>query len=144
MTTFREMVASDYQQVSGLWTETDHMVLREADSEQNITHYLTRNAGLSFVAIQNEVVVGAVLVGTDGRRGYLQHLAVSERCQGQGIGKQLVGLAVDALESQGIAKTHLFVVNENHSAQQFYQKLGWFPRDEVRMFSFNASDNLAI
>lgn len=144
MTTFREMVASDYQQVSGLWMETNHMVLREADSEKNITRYLARNAGLSFVAMQHDRVVGAVLVGTDGRRGYLQHLAVSEICQGQGIGKQLVDRALEALQLEGIEKTHLFVVNENHGAQQFYQKLGWFPRDEVRMFSFNNSNNIEI
>jgi ribosomal protein S18 acetylase RimI-like enzyme len=135
----REMDISDYSQVIALWSETEAMLLREADSRENIGRYLTRNPGLSFVALDGEVVVGAILVGTDGRRGYVQHLAVDSRCRGKGIGAKLISQAVTALEDIGIAKTHLFVANENLNAQSFYEKLGWFPRDEVRMYSFNSS-----
>lgn len=88
------------------------------------------------------MIVGTVLAGTDGRRGYLQHLAVSSRLRGQGIGERLVDATVDALAALGIHKTHLFVYHTNHSAQGFYQKLGWCARDEVRMFSFNGSEHL--
>ncbi|MCG9633352.1 GNAT family N-acetyltransferase [Vibrio sp. Isolate30] len=133
------MEISDYQQVMNLWSETEGMRLREADSEENIGKYLERNPNLSFVAVQGEQIVGAILVGTDGRRGYIQHLAVSKACRGQGIGAKLISNAVDALSSIGIAKTHLFVINDNLNAQAFYENIGWYPRDEVRMFSFNAS-----
>ncbi|WP_434764078.1 GNAT family N-acetyltransferase [Vibrio fortis] len=133
------MEISDYQQVMALWSETEGMRLREADSEENIGKYLERNPNLSFVALQGEQIVGAILVGTDGRRGYIQHLAVSKACRGQGIGAKLISNAVDALSSIGIAKTHLFVINDNLNAQAFYENIGWYPRDEVRMFSFNAS-----
>lgn len=135
----REMDISDYQQVMNLWSETEGMQLREADSEENIGKYLERNPNLSFVALQGEQIVGAILVGTDGRRGYIQHLAVSKACRGQGLGAKLISNAVDALSSIGIAKTHLFVINDNLNAQAFYENIGWYPRDEVRMFSFNAS-----
>ncbi len=135
----REMEISDYQQVMNLWSETEGMRLREADSEENIGKYLERNPNLSFVAVQGDEIVGAILVGTDGRRGYIQHLAVSKACRGQGIGAKLISNAVDALSSIGIAKTHLFVINDNLNAQAFYENIGWYPRDEVRMFSFNAS-----
>ncbi|WP_159653271.1 GNAT family N-acetyltransferase [Vibrio atypicus] len=140
----REMDISDYSQVIALWSETEAMLLREADSRENIGRYLTRNPGLSFVALDGEVVVGAILVGTDGRRGYVQHLAVDSRCRGKGIGAKLISQAVTALEDIGIAKTHLFVANENLNAQSFYEKLGWFPRDEVRMYSFNSSPSSNI
>lgn len=136
----REMAISDYQQVMNLWSETEGMQLREADSEENIGKYLERNPNLSFVALQGEQIVGAILVGTDGRRGYIQHLAVSKACRGQGLGAKLISNAVDALSSIGIAKTHLFVINDNLSAQAFYENIGWHPRDEIRMFSFNASN----
>lgn len=136
----REMEISDYDQVIALWSETEAMLLRDADSKENIAKYLERNPGLSFVALDDEVVVGAILVGTDGRRGYVQHLAVKPECRGLGTGARLISSAVDALSQVGIAKTHLFVANENLNAQAFYEKLGWFPRDEVRMFSFNSSE----
>ncbi|CAM3684403.1 Acetyltransferase YpeA [Vibrio aerogenes CECT 7868] len=138
---FREMVIADYPQVMTLWSATESMSLRDADSRENIGAYLSRNPGLSFVACQGSKIVGAVLTGTDGRRGYLQHLAVDQTLRGQGVGKQLVRCCVSALEQQGIAKTHLFVANENLCAQTFYERLGWYPRDEVRMYSFNASEH---
>ncbi|WP_044623254.1 GNAT family N-acetyltransferase [Photobacterium gaetbulicola] len=144
MVIIREMDISDYRGVLNLWTQSEGMTLRDADSEENITAYLKRNQGLSFVASDNDKIVGAVLVGTDGRRGYLQHLTVSPSHQSQGIGRQLVESVVSALSRIGISKTHLFVHSCNVNAQQFYLNMGWFPRDEVRMFSFNSSKNLDV
>lgn len=139
MTTIREMLISDYSEVIQLWSATEAMLLRDADSKENIGKYLQRNPGLSFVISNEGNILAAILVGTDGRRGYVQHLAVCSKCRGQGLGKKLINKAVAALSAQGIAKTHLFVANDNINAQRFYQKLCWFPRDEVRMFSFNSS-----
>ncbi|EHU9474577.1 GNAT family N-acetyltransferase, partial [Vibrio vulnificus] len=114
---------------------------RDADSKESINNYLIRNPKLSFVAVSADEIVGAVLVGTDGRRGYLQHLAVSSNYRGKNLGRELVSQAIGALANVGVPKTHLFVYNENVNAQQFYEKLGWFPRDEVRMYSYNSSSN---
>ncbi|WP_432463945.1 MULTISPECIES: GNAT family N-acetyltransferase [unclassified Agarivorans] len=141
MAVLREMRAADYQAVMALWRQAEGMTLRDADSEQSIAAYLQRNPGLSFVAVAQQQLVGAVLAGTDGRRGYLQHLVVAKAYRSQGLGRQLVAQVVAAFKCQGIAKTHLFVHLDNLHAQQFYQSLNWFPRDEVRMFSFNASSN---
>ena len=137
----REMHISDYSQVIGLWSTTEAMLLRDADSKENIGKYLKRNPNLSFVALDGDKIIGAMLVGTDGRRGYVQHLAVDSTFRGKGVGAKLISSAVEALSKIGIAKTHLFVANENINAQSFYEKLGWFPRDEVRMFSFNSSNS---
>ncbi|EHA1078955.1 GNAT family N-acetyltransferase [Vibrio alginolyticus] len=137
----REMHISDYSQVIGLWSTTEAMLLRDAGSKENIGKYLKRNPNLSFVALDGDNIIGAILVGTDGRRGYVQHLAVDSTFRGKGVGAKLISSAVEALSKIGIAKTHLFVANENINAQSFYEKLGWFPRDEVRMFSFNSSSS---
>ncbi|WP_233407810.1 GNAT family N-acetyltransferase [Marinomonas spartinae] len=139
MVVIREMTITDYDAVIELWRQTESMSLREADSRESIERYLNRNEGLSFVALNEDEVVGAVLVGTDGRRGYLQHLAVSLPLRGQKIGQALVDKSIKALALIGIHKTHLFVHNDNLNAQGFYEMLGWFPRDEVRMYSFNSS-----
>jgi len=139
--TIREMDISDYDSVIDLWCQTESLSLRDADFKQSIESYLNRNSGLSFVALSGNKIIGAVLVGTDGRRGYLQHLAVSSEFRGQKIGKALVEKSVDALTSIGVSKTHLFVYSNNVNAQNFYEKLGWLPRDEIRMYSFNNSSN---
>lgn len=144
MLAIRQMDISDYDSVISLWRDTENLSIRDADSKENIGLYLDKNPGLSFVAVIEDNVVGAVLVGTDGRRGYLQHLAVAPDYRKQGIGQSLVSESVKALDAIGIAKTHLFVLGDNMEAQGFYQSLGWYPRDEVRMFSFNCSVNLNI
>ncbi|MGR2952382.1 GNAT family N-acetyltransferase [Vibrio vulnificus] len=141
MVKIREMDIADYDDVIKLWGQTEGMSLRDADSKESINNYLIRNPNLSFVAMSANKIVGAVLVGTDGRRGYLQHLVVSSSFRGKNLGRELVSQAISALANVGVPKTHLFVYNENVNAQQFYEKLGWFPRDEVRMYSYNSSSN---
>ncbi|HGZ7315336.1 TPA: GNAT family N-acetyltransferase [Vibrio parahaemolyticus] len=141
MIKIREMDIADYEEVIKLWGHTEGMSLRDADSKESTNNYLIRNPNLSFVAVSADEIVGAVLVGTDGRRGYLQHLAVSSNYRGKNLGRELVSQAISALANVGVPKTHLFVYNENVNAQQFYEKLGWFPRDEVRMYSYNSSSN---
>lgn len=141
MILIREMQLKDYEGVIKLWQETENLSLRDCDSKANIGAYLERNPGLSFVAHLGKQLVGAVLVGTDGRRGYLQHLAVLGASRGQKIGYRLVEKSINALAEIGIPKTHLFVYQDNLNAQAFYERLGWFPRDEIRMFSFNATSN---
>ncbi|AIS57654.1 GNAT family N-acetyltransferase [Vibrio coralliilyticus] len=141
MVTIRPMAIEDYDAVIRLWLQTEGMSVRDADSRENIALYLDRNPDLSFVAISESNIIGAVLVGTDGRRGYLQHLAVLPQFRGQRIGYQLISQSINALAKIGIPKTHLFVYDDNLNAQKFYEKLGWFPRDNIRMYSYNSSVN---
>ncbi|NOI57868.1 GNAT family N-acetyltransferase [Vibrio coralliilyticus] len=141
MVTIRPMAIEDYDAVIRLWLQTEGMSVRDADSRENIALYLDRNPDLSFVAIIEGNIIGAVLVGTDGRRGYLQHLAVLPQFRGQRIGYQLISQSINALANIGIPKTHLFVYDDNLNAQKFYEKLGWFPRDNIRMYSYNSSSN---
>ncbi|ANW26824.1 GCN5 family acetyltransferase [Vibrio coralliilyticus] len=141
MVTIRPMTIEDYETVIQLWHQTEGMSVRDADSRENIALYLDRNPDLSFVVISEGNIIGAVLVGTDGRRGYLQHLAVLPQFRGQRIGYQLISQSINALAKIGIPKTHLFVYDDNLNAQKFYEKLGWFPRDNIRMYSYNSSSN---
>lgn len=69
MIDYREFTPADYDAVLALWRTAAGVVLREVDDRAPIERYLARNRGLSFVAVDGGQVVGAVLCGTDGRRG---------------------------------------------------------------------------
>ena len=125
----------DYEQVIALWGATEGLTLREVDSREPVLAYIRRNPGLSFVAREESVIVGAVLAGTDGRRGYLQHLAVARPYRGRGIGRTLAERVVEALSSMGVAKCHLMVRRENEAAKAFWEHLGWTVRDDISVMS---------
>ena len=137
----RAMQADDYPALLSLWQQSDGLVLRDSDSPTAIAAYLARNPGLSFVALAQGQLIGCLLVGTDGRRGYLQHLVVQESHRGQGVGRALLQAATQALSAIGIDKTHLLVLAGNESAMAFYRHLGWMERSDVRLFSYTSSGN---
>ena len=131
----REFTLEDYDPVYALWKASDGIGLSDADSKEGIKRFLTRNPGLSYIAVQNNQVVGAALCGHDGRRGYIHHLAVAESARRQGLGRNLVGRCMFCLMQIGIQKCHLFVFGENENAQKFWDSLGWMQRVELVMMS---------
>ena len=131
----REMVADDYAGAYELWSRTEGIGLSEADSEDRIRAFLARNPGLSFVAVDDGRIVGTVLCGHDGRRGYLYHVAVRETHRKQGIGKRLVASALQRLREERIDKCHLFVMRANDLGIRFWSGTGWDRRGGILVFS---------
>ena len=109
----REMTIQDYDEVLSLWQASEGVGLSDADSEEGVACFLDRNPGLSFVARDGEHLVGAILCGHDGRRGYIHHLAVSKPHRCQGLGRALVERCLSALRGDGIGKCHIFVFADN-------------------------------
>ncbi len=131
----REMTIDDYEAVYALWKSTEGIGLSNADSKEGIKTFLERNPGLSYVALDGDQLVGAVLCGHDGRRGYIHHLAVAKTHRKRGIGRSLVNRCVFALMQMGIAKCHLFIFEDNQNAIEFWKKIGWSQRVELMMMS---------
>ena len=138
---YRCMQISDYDAVIELWRSCEGLLLREADSKPGIDRYLARNPGLSFVAENGSGIVGSIMAGHDGKRGYLQHLAVDEVSRGQGVGGRLIELCLDALKAEGIEKTHLHVLKANRFGRRYWQRRGWIERADTQLYSFINGDN---
>ena len=137
----REMKIADYDPVYALLRSTEGVLLRAADSREAVQRYLERNPGLSFVACAEDRIVGCVMAGHDGRRGYLNHLAVEPAARQQGIGTALANEALAALKRAGIQKVHLAVVLENARAHEFWAHRGWVRRNDIVWYSWtNAAD----
>lgn len=129
------MTAADYPAVRALWESCEGVGLNDADRPEALQAYLRRNPGMSFVARRADAVVGAVLCGHDGRRGYLNHLAVDPHFRHRGIARDLVSHCLEALAKAGIAKCHLFIFNTNQEGRDFWRRIGWELRDDLAVAS---------
>jgi N-acetylglutamate synthase len=129
----RQMTIRDYDAVIDLWRGMPGIGLdADCDSRKGIARYLKRNPGLSFVACAKKgVIVGAVLSGHDGRRGYLAHLAVAPEVRKQGIGRALVARCLRALARHHIPKCNIFVFRSNVRGRGFWLREGWNLRRDL-------------
>jgi ribosomal protein S18 acetylase RimI-like enzyme len=123
-----------------LWSNTDGIGLGESDSPDRIETFLDRNPGSSFVALQSGAVIGTVLCGNDGRRGYIHHLAVAKTQRRSGIARELVQRVLVGLRADGIPRCHIMVFEDNELAASFWEGMGWERRGDLRVFSVNTGD----
>lgn len=133
---YREMELSDYDNVISLWQAAEGICLRDADSRNGIARYLQRNPGLSFVAEYNGKLVGTIMSGHDGKRGYIQHLAVDSGLRNNGIASHLLEMCLAALNSEGIVKSHIHVLASNALAKRYWENRGWLKRKDIEVYSY--------
>jgi len=124
-----------YDEAIALWKRTPGMGLSSADERAAIAAFLDRNPGMSFIAREGGALVGTVLCGSDGRRGYIYHLAVDPAYRRGGLGGKLAARALAALAAAGIRKCHLFVMADNGTGSAFWASTGWTRRDDLVAFS---------
>jgi putative acetyltransferase len=130
-----------YDEVYALWDRSSGVGLNSADERGRIAGYLARNPRMSFIALDGSAVVGVVLGGHDGRRGYVHHLAVDDNYRRQGIGRRLVERCLLALQAEGIQKCHLFIFHENEGGIAFWQAQGWTLRQDILVMSKHLAKN---
>ena len=131
----QEMSIDDFDEVYELWKSIDEIVLTEIDTHESISRFLERNPGFSYVARQDGEIVGVVLCSHDGRRGYIDHLAVRKSYRKQGIGKALVLRCLYNLMRVGIRRWNLYIFEGNQEAIEFWKKIGWSPKLNMVMMS---------
>jgi ribosomal protein S18 acetylase RimI-like enzyme len=123
--TTREFVLSDHERAVALWCEIDSVEICEGDSREEVAEYLKRNPGLSRVAEVEGKIVGAVMCGHDGRRGWIYHLAVAPEYRGRGVGKMLLDDCVRGLQRAGLKRAIILVEGQNAAGHKFWLREGW-------------------
>lgn len=128
----RVMTIDDYDKIYELWTLCEGLGLNSVDdSREGIGKFLIKNSDTCFVAEINGEVVGTIMAGNDGRRGYIYHTAVAPKFRNMKIASALVDKALEALAECGISKTVLAVFDNNEEGNKFWDKKGFELRREV-------------
>ena len=128
----RLMTIEDYEKVYQLWLSCEGMGLNNFDdSKDGIAKYLNRNPDTCFVAEKSDEIVGVIIAGHDGRRGFIYHTAVNSDYRNQGIATKLVDVTMDALKANGINKVALVVFDRNEVGNTFWEKVGFTAREDL-------------
>jgi len=131
----RRFRPEDIPTARALWQATPGLGLSAADEPQALRAFLARNPATSFVAETAGRLTGTILVGHDGRRGLIHHLAVAEDQRRTGLGRALVEAGLAALRDQGIDKCHLMVFADNAQGARFWTAIGATRRGELDLYS---------
>ncbi len=130
--TYRLMTTDDYEKVYALWISCKGMGLNNIDdSREGIDKFLKRNPDTCFIAEDCAEIVGVILTGNDGRRGYIYHTAVSPDRRHEGIAAKLLDTSLAALKKLGIIKAALVVFDKNNAGNAFWEKQGFTSREDL-------------
>ena len=127
--TIRPFTEADTSAVVDLWKLCD-LTRPWNDPTKDITRKLTVQPELFLLAEQEGCIVGSVMAGYEGHRGWINYLAVHPDYRRAGLGRQLMAAAEKRLLSLGCPKINLQVRTSNAAAIGFYQSIG-FAQDEV-------------
>lgn len=94
---------------------------------------LAHGDDLFFVARSNRRLIGTVMAGYDGHRGWIYSVAVAPAHRRQGVGSQLVRAAERALATKGCLKVNLQIMEGNDTVTAFYASLGFSVEKRVSM-----------
>jgi ribosomal protein S18 acetylase RimI-like enzyme len=125
--------ASQYQAaVIELWIQCILLVPWN-DPVEDIQKKVAFQPDLFFVAVRDGQVVGSIMVGYDGHRGWINYLAVLPRFQKRGYGRKLLATALSELKRLNCVKVNLQVRANNAALVAFYQHLGFQVEDRISM-----------
>jgi ribosomal protein S18 acetylase RimI-like enzyme len=128
----RLLTIEDYDAAYTIWKASAGISLKTLDdSETGIRKFLERNPLTCFAAEEEGELVGTILGGHDGRRGYLYHVAVKEPFRSRNIGRALVAAVENALIQEGINKVALVSFTANGGGNRFLQACGYSLREDV-------------
>ena len=127
--TFR---TADEDAVVALWDRAD-LVRSWNDPRRDIARKVAVDDGLFLVGVHGGDVVGVVMAGYDGHRGWINYLTVDPAHQGAGLGRELMAEAERRLRATGCPKVNLQVRGSNADVLAFYEHLGFVVDDAISL-----------
>lgn len=128
----REYQVADERAVLTLWGQCG-LTRPWNDPRKDITRKLGIQPSLFLVAVLDGRVVGSVMAGYEGHRGWINYLAVAPECRRSGFGRRLMEEAERRLLDLGCPKINLQVRSSNRAVIEFYQRIGYVVDDVVSL-----------
>jgi N-acetylglutamate synthase len=131
----REFRLGDYDNVVALWQEAGiHYRPNGRESRIRMEKELKTGQAIFLVALADKIIVGVVLGTQDGRKGWINRLAVAKESQRQNVASKLVAAVETRLRALDIDITACLIEPENSVSKSFFRKLG-YTKAPVEYFS---------
>lgn len=124
--------AADRDAVAALWRDAG-LTRPWNDPAADFDLALATATSTVLLAHEGVALIGSVMAGFDGRRGWVYYLAAHPDCLKRGVGRRLMAAAEDWLRHLGCSRVRLMVRGDNHAARGFYAALGYDDQDVVMM-----------
>ena len=132
-TFIRPIVESDLDEMLALWRDAP-LRISPTDTPTGLRRHIALSGRFALaLCAADGAIIGTVLGSDDGRRGWINHLAVRRDHQHNGYGARLVQALVARLTAAGCEKLNLLVVNNNAHVVPFYESLGFALDDNLFM-----------
>jgi len=127
----KKMKIKYFNEIIELWKNSDGIGINDHDdSKFSLKKFIKRNPNTCFIAVNNEKeIIGTIIGGNDGRRGFIYHLLVKSEYRKNGIGKKLLELVENNFIKDGIRRINLFVLKNNEIGNNFWENNGYGIRD---------------
>jgi len=125
-------MVDDYESIVRLWNDAG-LIIRPGDDLAGIQLKLQRDPDLFLVAREGGELVGCVMGGWDGRRGWIYHLAVKGAHRRQGVASALVGELEARLAKKGAKRVNAQVYQSNEVSLRFFEACGYEMRSDLVM-----------
>ena len=139
----RSLTINDYDQIIRLWSRAGlPFKPKGRDSKQAIKAQMRLNPEFFLGAFDDSRLVGVVVASFDGRKGWLNRLAVDSIYQRRGIGKALIAEAEKILGRHGVQVFAALIYDSNVASKSLFGKSGYVEYRDVVYFSKRSSDDV--
>jgi ribosomal protein S18 acetylase RimI-like enzyme len=132
----RDFKIGDYEQVMNLW-QLSHLPLKPQgrDSRVQLEQQIKLDQVIFLVAENEGRIIGTVLATHDGRKGWINRLAVEPAYRRQGLGKQLIKRAEEELEKKGLEMFAALIEENNLASINLFTEVGYELHPEIKYFT---------
>jgi ribosomal protein S18 acetylase RimI-like enzyme len=132
----RKMTMDDYEQVLALWEEGDIPLRPQGrDSRENMQRQLQQPVCFYYVAETKERIIGVILGTHDGRKGWINRLAVAPSYRRRGIATRLVHEVEQHLTVEGIDIVASLIEDWNEISMKMFERFGYTRHTDIHYFS---------
>jgi ribosomal protein S18 acetylase RimI-like enzyme len=131
----RTLTLADYSQIVKLWEDAGLPTrLRGRDSKASIEAQMKACPEFFIGAFADAQLVGTVIASSDGRKGWINRLAVHPKHRRRGVAKALVAEAEKALRKNGVEIFSALIMDHNRASKELFKELGYEELEDVRYF----------